>query len=77
MEPTYKALLIRTWGDEKMNAEFTVGGLIILGVIFWAGGQSASGPVKNTYNGFLAVLLTSMIILNWSKISPLILKGGS
>jgi hypothetical protein len=60
-----------------MNYEFTVGGLILLGAVFWIGGQNSSGPAKTTYNSFLGVLLTSMIILNWDKISPLILKGGT
>jgi hypothetical protein len=59
-----------------MNSEFTVGGLIVLGIVFWAGGQSAQGSAKHTYNLFLGVLLTSMVILNWSKISPLIFKKG-
>lgn len=57
-----------------MAYEFTVGGLIVLGVIFWAASQNASGDARKAYNMFLFVLLFSMIILNWSKISPLILK---
>ena len=43
---------------------FTAGGLIVLAVIFWAGGQSATGAARHTYNLFLGVLLFSMIILN-------------
>lgn len=57
-----------------MNYQFTVGGVIVLGVVFWAASQNATGEARKTYNLFLFVLLMSMIILNWSKISPLILK---
>ena len=56
------------------NAEFTTGGLIVLGVVFWAIAQNAEGKGKSTLNLFLFVLLTSMVLLNWAKISPLILK---
>lgn len=55
---------------------FTAGGMIVLGIVFWAAGQSAQGPARSTYNMFLGVLLTSMVILNWSTISPLIIKKG-
>ncbi len=55
---------------------FTAGGLIVLAVIFWAGGQSATGAARHTYNLFLGVLLFSMIILNWKVIGPLIIKKG-
>lgn len=60
-----------------MNAKFTTGGVIALGIGFWALSQSATGAAKSTYNTFLFVLLMSMIILNWAKISPLIIKGGT
>lgn len=60
-----------------MNYQFTAGGLIVLGVVFWAASQSATGSARKVFNTFLFVLLTSMIILNWGTISPLILKKGA
>ncbi len=59
-----------------MSYNFTVGGLIVLGIVFWAGGQSATGPARHTYNLFLGVLLVSMVLLNWGTIGPLIIKKG-
>lgn len=57
-----------------MSQQFTAGGIILVGVILWAVSQSASADLKHVINLFLLVLLSSMVLLNWGKISPLFFK---
>lgn len=56
------------------SSQFTLFGIIIFAAVLWLSAQSGSVDMKKTINGFLAVLLLSMILLNWSKISPIFFK---
>jgi hypothetical protein len=59
-----------------MNATFTKLGLLLFAVILWASAQSASAAGKKTINLFLLVLLTSIILLRWANLKPLLIKEG-
>lgn len=55
---------------------FTILGIIVVGIVLWVSAQSATGDARHAINLFLIVLLVSMVLINWYKISPLIFKGG-
>lgn len=53
---------------------FTIVGIIIFGIVLWVSSQNATGQVRSIINGFLGVLLLSMVLLHWSKIKPIFFK---
>lgn len=54
-------------------------GLTFLGVILLVAISlnMAGGSNSKLVVGFLGVLLLSMVLLNWAKIRPLFIKGGT
>ncbi|MNI20178.1 hypothetical protein D3C73_736480 [compost metagenome] len=60
-----------------MNQRFSVAGIIIVAVLLWVYGINGTKEIQKTINSFLFVLLASIIILRWDKISPLIFKNGT
>lgn len=52
--------------------QFTVFGVLVLVVVFLSFGQG--GRYSDLIVTFLAVVLLSMIVLNWGTIRPLFLK---
>ncbi|MCL6637781.1 MAG: hypothetical protein K6T26_07515 [Alicyclobacillus sp.] len=58
-----------------MSTQFIVFGVVVLGVLVWVAAQSSS-EVAHLANMVLLVLLASMLVLHWSAIQPLFIKGG-
>lgn len=58
------------------KSSFTLVGIVVFSIILWNASQNASGSIRKLVNGFLGVLLLSMVILNWSKIGPIFIKNG-
>jgi uncharacterized membrane protein YiaA len=58
------------------KSSFTLVGIVVFSIVLWNASQNASGSIRKLVNGFLGVLLLSMVILNWSKISPIFIKNG-
>lgn len=52
---------------------FTIFGFLLLVVVFL---MAAAGRMGKMVVAFLSVVLLSMVLLNWAKIEPLILKKG-
>jgi hypothetical protein len=57
-----------------MNSKLNAFGITAVGILFWVTSQNATGNTRNMINGFLGVLLLSMVLLNWSKIKPIFFK---
>lgn len=62
-------------GSNK-GTQFKTMGAVVFGVILWATSQGVHGEVRHLINGFLGVLLLSMVLLNWKEIGPLFFKNG-
>ncbi|KRW90922.1 hypothetical protein SD51_12180 [Alicyclobacillus tengchongensis] len=60
-----------------ISPQFTTFGVAVLAIVFWITAQQASPEAQHTFNLFLGVLLLSMFLLHWPKISPLFFKGGT
>lgn len=59
---------------QTTQSGFNVIGIITFGIILWVASQNATGNMRSLINGFLGVLLLSMVLLNWSKIRPIFFK---
>lgn len=53
------------------DSNFTIVGIITFSIILWVTSQNAKGQIRQLINGFLGVLLLSMILLNWKAIGPI------
>lgn len=63
-----------TQSKSNKNSGFTIVGIVTFGIILWTVSQNATGQARGLINGFLGVLLLSMVLLNWSKIKPIFFK---
>lgn len=73
-QPSYQVVNNFPSSYKKGFGGFTIVGIIIFGIILWTYSQNATGQIRKLINGFLGVLLLSMILLNWSKIKPIFFK---
>lgn len=72
-EPSGKVIIGKT--NDSSIPTFNIVGIVTFGIILWTVSQNATGQARSIVNGFLGVLLLSMILLNWSKIKPIFFKS--
>lgn len=60
-----------------LGTGLTVFGLFVAVLALWLAGVSAGGSARKAINLLLGVILVGVIIMNWGKIGPLLIKGGA